>query len=237
VFPDAAFYGSDGQFHPDARDYRLISAANWSASARYAGRVHGDILLIDIGSTTTDLIPVKGGIPGAGTTDFERLCRGELIYAGALRTNLATLLRTVEVKGCSARTSSELFAITGDAYLLLGRITAGDYTCDTPDGGPKDAEGAARRIARLVCCDLEELSAEEVLGIAAQAHRSQVDDLGRAIARLSGKHGLSRAAVCGLGGFLAKDALLELGMPFAQAGSEAISRVYPAYAVANLLEM
>jgi len=237
VFPDAVFYGSDGHFHTDTADSRLFSAANWSASARYAGQVHGDVLFVDIGSTTTDIIPVVGGGPRAGRTDFERLTRGELIYAGALRTNLAALLRSVRVRGLEARTASELFAITGDAYLLLGRITPDDYTCDTPDGCGKSPEDAARRIARLVCCDLSELSAGDVREIAQQAHRRQLDDLVGALRAVAGKHGLKRAAICGLGAFLARDGLGELEMPFAQVPDARLSRVFPAYAVARLLEV
>lgn len=236
VFPDAVFYGSDGRFHRDTGDTPLFSAANWSASARYAGRVHGDVLFVDIGSTTTDIIPVVNGRPAAGLTDFGRLARGELVYAGALRTNLAALLRRVMVKGQEVRTSSELFAVTGDVYLLLGRITPDDYTCDTPDGEGKSPEDAARRVARLVCCDLSELDMDDVREIALQAHRSQVDDLKDAIRTVAGRHGLSRAMICGLGSFLARDALGELGMPFAQVPDARISKVFPAYAVACLLE-
>ncbi|MGA9140812.1 MAG: hydantoinase/oxoprolinase family protein [Methanocella sp.] len=236
VFPGAVFYGSDGRFYDNTDDYRLFSAANWSASARYIGRVHGDVLFVDIGSTTTDIIPVLGGIPAAGATDFERLARSELIYAGALRTNLAALLHTVEAKGFTVRTASELFAITADVYLILGRITPEDYSCDTPDGGGKDPESAARRIARLVCCDLSELDTDDIRSIAMQAYKRQLDDLSDAIRMVSGRHGLKRAAICGLGAFLARDALFGLEMPCAQVSDERISKVFPAYAVANLLE-
>jgi probable H4MPT-linked C1 transfer pathway protein len=236
VFPDAVFYGSDGRFHRDTADTRLFSAANWSASARYVGRLHRDVLFVDIGSTTTDIIPVIDGEPAAGLADFERLARGELVYAGALRTNLAALLRRVQVKGLEVRTSSELFAISGDVYLLLGRIAAGDYTCDAPDGGGKSQEEAARRIARLVCCDLSELGMDDVREIASQAYRSQVDDLKDAIRTVAEKHGLKRASICGLGSFLARDALDGLAMPFAQVPDPRISKVLPAYAAACLLE-
>jgi (4-(4-[2-(gamma-L-glutamylamino)ethyl]phenoxymethyl)furan-2-yl)methanamine synthase len=236
VFPGAVFYGSDGCFYDSTDDYRLFSAANWSASARYIGRVHGDVLFVDIGSTTTDIIPVVGSIPVAGATDFERLARSELIYAGALRTNLAALLHTVEAKGCTVRTASELFAITADVYLLLGRISPEDYTCDAPDGGRRDQDSAARRVARLVCCDLSELDMDDIRGIAMQAYQRQLDDLTDAIRLVSGKYGLKRAAICGMGAFLARDALFALEMPCAQVSDERISKVFPAYAVASLLE-
>jgi (4-(4-[2-(gamma-L-glutamylamino)ethyl]phenoxymethyl)furan-2-yl)methanamine synthase len=236
VFSDAVFYGRDGRFHRDTTDAQLFSAANWSASARYVGRVHGDVLFVDIGSTTTDIIPVAGGEPAAGLTDFERLTRGELIYAGALRTNLASMLRQVTVKGLEARTASELFAITADVYLLMETITPDDYACDTPDGGGKSPEDAARRIARLVCCDLSELDMGDVRAIARQAYRRQLDDLEDAIRTVAERHGLKRAAICGLGAFLARAALGELEMAFTQVPDARISKVFPAYAVANLLE-
>lgn len=235
VFPDALFFGYDGKFYRDTSDHTLFSASNWSASARYLGRLHGSIIFIDTGSTTTDIIPVLDGEPVAMPTDFGRLGNNELIYAGTLRTNLAALLRTVRLRDRTVRTASELFAITGDVYLLLGLIAPTDYTCDTPDGGPKDAESAARRIARLVCCDLEELGLEDARDIACQARRRQIDDLKEAVTAVAQQHGINRAAVCGLGAFIVKDALIELGMPFTMVSDERLSKVFPAYAVARLL--
>jgi probable H4MPT-linked C1 transfer pathway protein len=146
------------------------------------------------------------------------------------------MLRHVRVKGREACTASELFAVTGDVYLLLGRITPDDYTCDTPDGGDKSPEGAARRIARLVCCDLSEMDNEDVREIALQVHRRQLDNLVDAVRTVAKRHGLTRAAICGLGAFLARDALGELEMPYAQVPDMRISKVFPAYAVACLLE-
>jgi (4-(4-[2-(gamma-L-glutamylamino)ethyl]phenoxymethyl)furan-2-yl)methanamine synthase len=239
AFPEAVFYGSDGNFHSCADDHRLLSAANWSASAYFIGSIHKNIIFLDTGSTTTDIIPVVDGEPAAGITDFERLSRGELIYAGALRTNVAALLHKVELRGKPVRTSSELFAITGDVNLLLGRIAEEDYRCDAPDSAEKTGRGAAIRLARVVCCDLDELRPEEPAEIARQAYRRQLDDLKEGILEVSEKHGIQRAAVCGMGDFIAMDALAELGIPFTRIAAEygaPISRVFPAYATAKLLE-
>lgn len=239
VFPDALFFGSDGRFHSDTSDHRLFSAANWMASALFVGSVHKDVLFVDVGSTTSDVIPVRDGKPLAGMTDFERLSKGELVYAGALRTNVATLLKKVSLRCSGVRTSSELFSVTGDVYRLLGRIDEKDYACDTPDGAGKDALSCARRLARVVCCDLEELSAEEIKEIASQAWKAQTDDLSEAINHTASRYGIKKAAVCGLGGFIAKDALLNMSMPFTMLPAEygeSVSRVFPAYATARLLE-
>jgi probable H4MPT-linked C1 transfer pathway protein len=239
VFPEAVFYGSDGRFYAGTGDHILFSAANWSASARFIGNVHKDIIFIDIGSTTTDIIPIVDGEPAAGLTDFERLSRGELIYAGALRTNVAALLHAVRLRDKSVRTSSELFAITADVNLLLGWIREEDYTCEAPDGAAKTKQAAALRLARVVCCDLEELAPDEAVEIAGQAYRRQLDDLKEGIVEVSERHGIKRAAACGIGDFIARDALATLGMPFtmiAKGYGKDISRVFPAYATAKLLE-
>lgn len=239
IFPGAVFYGVDGRFHDDTSDHSLFSAANWMASARFLGRVHPDVLFIDIGSTTTDIIPIVAGVPEAGMTDFGRLSRGELIYSGTLRTNIAALLQRVDVRGLSVRTASELFAVTGDAHLLLDNIKPEDYTSDTPDGAGKDRAAAARRLARVVCCDLEELSMPEALEIARQAHDQQVGTLKECIREVAGRNGIKSAVTCGLGEFLAAEALCDLNMPFTMLGhtyGSEISRVFPAYAVAGLLK-
>ena len=238
VFPRAVFYGVDGAFHQDTSMETQFSAANWMASAMFLGHIHKNVMFIDIGSTTTDIIPIKDRLPVAGLSDFDRLARGELVYAGTLRTNIAALLRHAEVRGLRVRTASELFAISGDAHLLLDYINPEDYTCDTPDGGEKDKISAARRLARVVCCDLDEISPEEAKEIAQQAHAVQVNDLKEAIGEVSKKNSLHSAVICGLGEFLAIEALQALGIPFTtlgQAHGPAISRVFPAYALACLL--
>src|SRR5687767_7489408 len=79
AFPGLAIevYTVDGRFVPPgiARAEPLaVAAANWSATAHAIARIHPDALLIDIGTTTTDVIPIVGGaVAAAGRTDPERL--------------------------------------------------------------------------------------------------------------------------------------------------------------------
>src|SRR5665213_2920887 len=77
---------TDGRFSDlaAARTESLTAAAaNWLALATFAGRYAptGPALLIDIGSTTTDIVPLQDGRPmPKGRTDPERLRSGELVY-------------------------------------------------------------------------------------------------------------------------------------------------------------
>ena len=112
-----------------------IAAANWAPLAWAVGRTHPDCILIDVGSTTTDIIPIRGGFPHtSGFDDTSRLINGELVYTGALRTDLSAILKQVNTKQGICRVSSEYFATSGDVHLALGTITENEYSCSTADG-------------------------------------------------------------------------------------------------------
>ena len=87
---------------------------------------------------------------------------------GMLRTNVATLLRSVDLAGVRTPVSTEYFAASADVHLVLGNITPGQYTCDAPDHREKAREAALRRLARVVCADLDEIGAEGAVEIARQ---------------------------------------------------------------------
>ncbi len=236
AFKDAYFLDSSGAFTKNKK--RELAAANWAASALLVGRDCRDCIFVDTGSTTTDIIPIKEGIPLAAKTDFERLKNGELVYTGVLRTNIAAILDAVELGGATCRISSELFAITADAYLVLGLISEKEYTCDAPDGAGKSLPDAKRRLARVVCADLSEINEEELISISQQVMEKQVKDITDALHEVSSRHGIRNMVACGLGEFLAERAAEELGFDIvllSEKYGKEISKVFPAYAVAVLL--
>ena len=129
-----------------------VAAANWVASALAVGALHADALMLDVGSTTADVIPIAAGrVAAEGRNDLDRLLAGELVYTGALRTNLAAIAPRVPVRGRWCPVASELFAISADVHLILGHLAPEAYTCPTPDGrrGERRVRARARRAARL----------------------------------------------------------------------------------------
>jgi probable H4MPT-linked C1 transfer pathway protein len=155
------------------------AAANWLALATFAGRFapHGPGLLIDIGSTTTDLVPLLDGTPvPIGRDDPQRLRRGELVYTGVRRTPVCALL-----DGAGA---AELFATMLDVYLLLGAVAENPADTNTADGKPATRAAAEARLARMLCADLETSTADERRRLAGRAADRQRELLRRAAAQV-----------------------------------------------------
>ncbi len=219
-----------------------FAAANWLASALWIAGQFPDGLLVDAGGTTTDIIPILDGkVRAAGRTDPERLASGELVYTGALRTNLAAFVRSAPVAGRICRTASEYFAVSGDVHLILGNIKPQDYTCPTPDGRPPSIDSARKRIARLVCADDEMLAADEIDELARYIYHTQMRQIQEGIEQVVSRFPQLRkhpALVLGSGAFLGKAAAAGLGFEIrdlaGEWGPEALA-VAPCIAAAHLL--
>lgn len=194
---------------------------------------------MDVGSTTSDVIPIKNGKHVAGHTDFSRLLRDELFYAGTLRTNLAALLETVDLDVGTCRVSSEFFANTADAYMLLGDIDKELYTCETADGAGKNMIDCMRRLARVVCADLTEIAEDDIYRLAKNVKERQIELLCNSISTVAKKNDLDMIVSAGLGEFMIEEAANRLGIDCfstADKWGKDISKVFPAYAAARSMD-
>lgn len=197
-----AYVGIDGMLSLDEIKESPLkaAAANWIATAQIATLISDNCIFIDTGSTTTDIIPIKDGKECAiGKSDFERSATGELVYTGTLRTNLASFLDKVEIKGKEYRVASELFAQTADVYMLLDLISENDYVCDTFDGASKSKTDCAKRIARVVCADLEILSDDDIIEMAEFIHQKQVEQIADGLKQVHETQKLDLIITTGLG--------------------------------------
>jgi probable H4MPT-linked C1 transfer pathway protein len=220
----------------------LAAASNWHALARFCGRFskQGTAILIDVGSTTTDIIPILDGVPATvGRTDTERLLSGELVYTGVERTPACALLRTVSYRGQICPIATELFATTRDAYTILGDLAEDAGEKRTADGRPATKAHARARLGRLVCADEESFNhrdaaviAEAIADVQTQQLMVALNDVMKGLMTPPAKFILS-----GHGEFLARRALdtLQISTPIVSLARElkpGISRCAPAHALA-----
>ena len=223
--------------------WERIASANWLATATHAAHCVDEGVLIDIGSTTTDLIAFRagrvlssecgsatlldpcGGRAGRspalgaltrGRSDAERLASGGLVYHGVVRTPLCALGPRVAWRGGETNVMNEFFATTADVYRLTGELDPAHDLHPSADNAPKDAPATRRRLARMIGLDAREATPDDWLAFAHTWRSRQVDELAGQLRRVVAAHGLSAKAVAlsaGCGDFLVADIVAQAGPP------------------------
>lgn len=255
AFPEHAAAGeiriflTDGSFAlPDEakQRYNAAAASNWLATAIFAAEQHADRagVLIDIGSTTADIIPFTHGMPcGDGRTDSDRLTSGELVYTGVVRSPICAVVTRLPLHGRLCGVAQELFATTRDAYLLLDHLPEDDGDTSTADGRSATKEFALERMARMVCADRESFDFGDARQASIAVLEAQVRLISAAVDRVVQRLGTEPElfVVCGQGEFLAREVLkqrrwageiVSLSAEFGAAASTA----GPAFALARLAD-
>lgn len=215
-----------------------FAATNWVAAAQEAARCLGDGIWVDVGSTTTDIIPFRDGTPcPLGKNDTDRLRLGELVYTGVVRSNPNTVARRVPFRGDWCPVADEYFSVMGDCYLILGKIETEDYAVTPPDRGLATAAGASRRLARLICADGNMVSEDDLLLLSGYLRERQTQMVSEALCQVCSREIVQPAIFAtGIGKFLAEAAAARLGLPIIEAGQlvpEGFRKQFPAYAAAR----
>ena len=153
------YAGRSGLLDPSSVETHAeeISSANWYATANYAASQLADGILLDVGSTTTDIIPFKSGsCCQRGSTDQERLQYNELVYTGIIRTPVMAIVDRVPYKGEWQSLMAECFSTMADIYRLTGELNENDDMMVPPDGAAKTPDASRKRLARMLGTDAGE---------------------------------------------------------------------------------
>ncbi|MFM9856962.1 hydantoinase/oxoprolinase family protein [Pseudoxanthobacter sp. M-2] len=247
--PVSLYAGPDGliPLANAAGHVRGVASANWHATANLVARVLPDALLVDIGSTTADLVPVRAGtVAAAGYSDAERLAAGELVYTGATRTSLMAVADRVPFGGAWQPPMNEHFAAIGDVHRITGALPDGVDQHATADARGQSVAESRARLARLLGRDTEDASEGEWRAVAGYLAELQLRTLHDAAAQVLSRTPLPDGAplvTAGIGAFLAERLAARLErpvVPFAgllpveAEAAEWASRAAPAVAVGLL---
>ena len=208
--PSLRLYAGAARFvppHEAARHWSAIASANWQATAAVLAPRVGDALLLDIGSTTTDVIALRDGrVAARGLDDARRLATGELVYQGVVRTPLCALGARVMFEGEPVNVMNEFFATTADVYRTTGELDPAHDQDDTADGNGKDLPATSRRLARMIGRDARDRPQPAWQALAQAWRTLQVVDIESQVARVAQASGLGDGAGVvgtGCGAFLA----------------------------------
>lgn len=224
-----------------------IASANWRASADFLAGASEDALLLDVGSTTSDLMLLhRGEVASPVCGDAERMRRDELVYTGVVRTPLMAVASRVPFQGEWQGMAAEVFATMADVYRLTGDLDDVHDMADTADGAEKTMEASARRLARMVGRDLADAGMGDWIQLASTFKSRQLRTLQEAAERALSRGLLSQGAPligAGAGRFLVQALARQMGRPYRDAAQwvQALPEVQawavvclPAYAVARL---
>jgi probable H4MPT-linked C1 transfer pathway protein len=221
-----------------------VASANWRASAQAAALTLRDGLLLDIGSTTTDLIPIVAGeVAAVGEDDAGRLAAGELVYTGLTRSFVMALARRAPFAGQWTPLMNEYFASAADVRRVLGDLPEGADLMATADGRDKSAAASRARLARMIGREAEDAPDAGWRRLAAWFAERQLRDIcDAAFLRLSRGDLLAEAPLvaAGAGEQLAPEIARRLDRPLVRfadltGGGAQASVCAPAAAVALLV--
>jgi (4-(4-[2-(gamma-L-glutamylamino)ethyl]phenoxymethyl)furan-2-yl)methanamine synthase len=167
--PLVIYAGRAGFVGPEEAGHHVddIASANWHASAAIVARLARSALFADMGSTTTDLVPVVDGrLAARGYTDATRLAAGELVYTGLVRSAVMTIASRAPVAGHWTALINENFAHMADVHRILGTLPEAADLMPTADSRPKTPEASAARLARMVGRDVLERTGSDPVALA-----------------------------------------------------------------------
>jgi (4-(4-[2-(gamma-L-glutamylamino)ethyl]phenoxymethyl)furan-2-yl)methanamine synthase len=197
-----------------------IASANWHASAVYTASLIESGLFIDVGSTTTDIIPFNNKeLNNRGLDDQSRLRFDELVYTGVVRTTLMSLTNKVPFEGEWQNIAAENFATTADIYRILDKLEESDDLMESADGGSKDINGSMRRLARMLGTD--SITSNERLRwhkVAEYFEEIQLQMLTNSVLRVLSNSPASGSKIIGAGAgrFLIKKIAQRINVPYVE---------------------
>ncbi len=251
--PDAVFYmatpARGAEFTATASGHESgIASMNWHASVQCLAMHHESaMLVVDIGSTTTDItLCEKQQVIAPGWTDAARMQQHGLFYSGVVRTPLMALGPYIEWCQQPRHIAAEYFATTADVYRVLGELPQHYDLADTADGQDRSINASMRRLARMVGHDLQDADTAEWHSLAQAFRQRQMSCLLHAIRSTLAQHHVQPEAITGLGAgsFLLPELAQVLNLPYIPASAwmtaaqpqlkDDAEVCFPAYAVARL---
>lgn len=177
-----------------------VASQNWHATATWIARRVDTATLIDIGSTTTDIVAIHDGkVCAIGGSDGTRLEAGELIYSGVTRTPVMAVVNRVPFNGSWRGIAAEYFANMADVYRVTEELPVDADSHPTADGRPADLSHSSARLARMLGEDAGEGNRDAIRECARFIAFTQLTQLHRGFAQVVSRNNAPSEVIVGAG--------------------------------------
>jgi (4-(4-[2-(gamma-L-glutamylamino)ethyl]phenoxymethyl)furan-2-yl)methanamine synthase len=189
-----------------------VASANFLATAQLVAKLRPKSLLIDMGSTTTDIIACDRP---QGLSDGERLQTGELVYTGFTRTPVPSITTRGVLAGQWQGLARDTFATMADVRRVLGELLDDVDLHDTADGRGKSVEESLARLARGFGRDAEMRHLTTWQASAVHIRDEQLRSIVEGAIQVLSRPGLELTSVvaAGIGAPVAEIIAQRLGLP------------------------
>lgn len=188
--PVYVYAGNKGLITPEQAHagHAEIASANWHATAGYAAQCLGSGVLVDLGTTTTDIIPFhEHRLRNRGYNDQERLRTGELVYTGITRTPVMAVVHRLPYKKVWQSITAEYFAGMADIYRITGDLEERFDLMPAADGRAKTRYDSIKRLARMLGAEYDNGDDEAPwVEVARHVAEQQLERIDQAFKRVTG---------------------------------------------------
>lgn len=126
-----------------------VSSMNWLAPAVFLKEKIKNAILIDFGSTTTDITIIQNyHLSNLGYTDFDRLKNSELVYTGIVRTPIFSISKSLLIEGMKLTIIPEQFSNMADIYRIRDSLPKNVDLFSTMDKKDKSKISSLKRVSR-----------------------------------------------------------------------------------------
>lgn len=208
------YFSRDGKFNTIDifRSIDIEGCYNWCITRDFIKKkIKNDCLLIDCGSSSTDIVPINVQKQNRNYNIYERVLKGELLYIGMRRTLVQTIANNVLVGENKLTVCGENTTRIGDINYILGHIDKKEYSLDNNIITERALKKRAYfNVARLLCGDLNIIS-KDILDnickyISEEMKNKIADGIKKVIKDNFNKH--PDIIVCGIGSNFIKNEVL-----------------------------
>ncbi len=200
------------------REWYQVASRNWQASANFVASKITNSVFVDLGSTTCDIIPiVSNQVVASGYDDHHRQMSRELLYTGTIRTPLIALTSVAPFNGQLISLAAEVFATTGDVWVMLDQLNPNEILDNSADGQSWNKANCVCRLARLLGSDANDVDSAAWQLLAKWFAQQQLHQITNAILQVVSSHPQqeSRTIVgAGIGRFIIKQCAAQLGFDY-----------------------
>ena len=170
-----------------------IISMNWHSIGKLSEKKVKNAILIDFGSTTTDLICIKNGqMKYESSDDFGRINNSELLYTGFMRTPLFAITPYINYIKKRIKLIPENFSNTSDIYRIKKEIKKNFDIDNTLDNRSKTLESSMQRVSRSLGFDFKKEDQRLIKKISEEISNIQLKEIAKKIFEMMKTYGLKK---------------------------------------------